>query len=95
MRILLLVDSFDLRPSNQRIFVRVIPNCLRFVKMCLCQVSLLSRCSPRYLTSSALGELNLVYVQWGTHFSTCGECDVSGIRFIGFSSPFYEPILYC
>jgi hypothetical protein len=52
MRSLLLVESFDLRPSNQYILERVIPSCFRFVKMCLCQVSLLSRCSPRYLTSS-------------------------------------------
>jgi hypothetical protein len=43
--------EFDFRPSNQHILVRVIPSCFRFAKMCLCQVSLLSRCSPRYLTS--------------------------------------------
>jgi hypothetical protein len=29
------------------------PSCFRFAKMCLCQVSLLSRCSSRYLTSSS------------------------------------------
>jgi hypothetical protein len=52
MRSLLLVESFDLRSSNQKILVRVIPSYFRFAKMCLCQVSLLSRCSPRYLTSS-------------------------------------------
>jgi hypothetical protein len=51
MRSLLLVESFNFRPSNQYILVRVIPSCLRFAKVCLCQVSLLSRCSPRYLTS--------------------------------------------
>jgi hypothetical protein len=28
--------------------VRVITSCLRFVKMCLCQVSLLARFSPKY-----------------------------------------------
>jgi hypothetical protein len=50
MRSLLLVESFDLRPSNQYILVRVIPSCFRFAKMCLCQVSRLSWCSPRYLT---------------------------------------------
>jgi hypothetical protein len=54
MRSLLLAESFDLRPSNQYILVRVIPCCFCFAKMCLCQVSLLSRCSPRYLTSSSL-----------------------------------------
>jgi hypothetical protein len=30
MRSLLLVESFDLRPSNQYIMVRVIPSCFRF-----------------------------------------------------------------
>jgi hypothetical protein len=53
MRILLLVESFNFRPSNQYILVRMIPSCFRFAKMCLCQVSLLTRCSPRYLTSSS------------------------------------------
>jgi hypothetical protein len=33
-------------------FGGVIPSCFHFVKMCLCQACLLSRCSPRYLTSS-------------------------------------------
>jgi hypothetical protein len=30
----------------------VIPGCFRFARMCLHQVSLLSRCRPRFLTSS-------------------------------------------
>jgi hypothetical protein len=34
MRSLLLVESFDLRPSNQYILVKVIPSCFRFAKMC-------------------------------------------------------------
>jgi hypothetical protein len=38
-------------PNNQYILVRPIPSCFHLVKMCLCQASLLSRCSPRYLTS--------------------------------------------
>jgi hypothetical protein len=58
MRSLLLVESFDLRPCND-ILVRVIPSCFHFAKMCLCQVSLLSRCSPRYLISSSLGSCAL------------------------------------
>jgi hypothetical protein len=52
MRSLLFVETFDLRPSNQYILVRVIPSCFRLAKICLCQVSLMSCCSPRYLTSS-------------------------------------------
>jgi hypothetical protein len=51
MRSLLFVESFDLCPSNQYTLVRVIPSCFHFAKMCLRLVSLLSRCSPRYLTS--------------------------------------------
>jgi hypothetical protein len=42
MRMLLVVDSFDFRPSSQCILVSVIPSCLCFVNMCLRQVSLLS-----------------------------------------------------
>jgi hypothetical protein len=33
MRSLFLVESFDLRPSNQYILVRVIPSRFRFTKM--------------------------------------------------------------
>jgi hypothetical protein len=40
VRGLLLVESSDLRPSNQYVLVKVIPSCFHFVKMCLCQVSL-------------------------------------------------------
>jgi hypothetical protein len=67
MRSLLLVESV-VRPSNQYIFVRVIPDCFRFAKMCLCQVSLLSRCSPRYLTSSSWGSCTL-FIWTGGHVS--------------------------
>jgi hypothetical protein len=35
MRSLLLVESFDLRPSNQYILVRVIPSCFHLQK-CVC-----------------------------------------------------------
>jgi hypothetical protein len=58
MRSLLLVESFDLRPSNQYILVRVNSSSLRLAKMCLCQVSLLSRCSPRDVS------LRVVNVTW-------------------------------
>jgi hypothetical protein len=72
MRSLLLVESFDLRPSNQYILVSVIPSYFRFAKIYeyLCQVSLLSRCSPRYLTSSLFiwteghGPLRVVNITW-------------------------------
>jgi hypothetical protein len=66
MRSLLLVESFDLCPSNQYILVRVIPSCFR-----LCQVSLLSRCSPRYLTSSSWWDLYVIYMYQGPCFPSC------------------------
>jgi hypothetical protein len=69
MRSLLLVESFDFRPSNQYILVRVILSCFRFAKMCLCQVSLLSRYSPRYLTSSSWGSCALFIWTGGGHVS--------------------------
>jgi hypothetical protein len=56
----LLVESFDFRPSNQCILVRVSPSCFHFAKICLCQVSL-SRWSPRYLTSSFGGVTHCLY----------------------------------
>jgi hypothetical protein len=64
MRSLLLVESFDFRSSNQYILVRVIPSCFCFAKMFLCQVSLLSRCIPRYLISSFLGSYTLFNKVW-------------------------------
>jgi hypothetical protein len=68
MRSLLLVESFDLRPSNQHIFVRVIPSCFRFAEMCFCHVSLLSSCSPKYLTSSS-SESSTLLIRTGGHVS--------------------------
>jgi hypothetical protein len=62
----MLVESFDLRPGNQYILMRVIPSCFRFAKMCLCQISLLSRCSPRYLTSLLGGVAHCLYGPGGT-----------------------------
>jgi hypothetical protein len=74
VRSLLLAQSFDLRPSNQCILVRVIPSCFHFAKMCLCQVSLLSRHSPRY--------------GLGAHFHLCNECDVDRLGSVSCNSPF-------
>jgi hypothetical protein len=85
MRSLLLVESFDLRLSNQYVLARVISSCFRFMKMCLCQVSLLSRCNPRYLTSSCWrsstlfmwwgGAHVIVNVTWDWLGSICSFCE--------------------
>jgi hypothetical protein len=93
MRNLLLVESSDLRQSNQYILVRVVPSCFRFAKMCLHQVSLLSKCSPRYFFFS--WELLIVYMDQGAFFSSCGECDVDGLDSISFYSPFFKSVLDC
>jgi hypothetical protein len=66
MRSLLLVESFDLRPSNEHILVRAIHNCFVFAKMCLCQVSV--RYSPRYLPSS-FWEICTFFIWTGGHIS--------------------------
>jgi hypothetical protein len=55
----MLQQNFDWCLSNRYIWVREIPSCFRFTKMFLCQVSVLSRCSPRYLTSSSWGSCTL------------------------------------
>jgi hypothetical protein len=60
-------------------FVKVIPSCCHFVKMCLCQVSLLSRCSLRYLV-----ELHIVHTDQWARFSSCGECDVDILGSVSF-----------
>jgi hypothetical protein len=37
------------------------------------------------------GELHIVYMNRGTSFSSCSECDVDRLGFIGFHSPFFKP----
>jgi hypothetical protein len=82
MRNLLLVESFDFCPSNQYILVRVIPSCFRFAKMCLCQVSLLSRCSPSYLTSSSWGSCTMDRVHVSLHVVNVTWIDLDSLVFI-------------
>jgi hypothetical protein len=75
------MESFDLRPSSQYILVRAIPTCLHFAKMSLCQVSLLSRCSPGYLTSPLEGVARCLYGPEGINYiwvAVCIENSVHG-----------------
>jgi hypothetical protein len=44
-----------LHPSKPYILVKVIPSYFHFVNMCLCQVSLLLRCSLRYWYLTSCG----------------------------------------
>jgi hypothetical protein len=68
MRSLLLIESLDLRPSNQYIFLSESPSCLRFSKMCVCQVSRRSRWSPGYLTWFSWG-ICTTFIWTGGHVS--------------------------
>jgi hypothetical protein len=93
IRSLFLMESCDLCPSSQYIFVRMIPSCFHFAKMCLCQVSLPSRCSLRFLTFSSC--TLFIWTGWGAHFSSCGECDVDRFGPVSFYSQFFKPVLDC
>jgi hypothetical protein len=64
MRSLFLVGSCDLRLSSQYILVSEIPSCFHFAKMCLCQVSLLSRYSLRFLTFFSWESCTLFIWTW-------------------------------
>jgi hypothetical protein len=65
MRSLLLVKSFDFRPSNQCILVRVNPSCFRFVQG-KSPVSLYTEILDIFI----LGELHIVYMVRGARFSS-------------------------
>jgi hypothetical protein len=59
IRTLLLEESFGLHPNKRYTLVRAISSYFRFAKMCLCQLRVLARCSPKYLTSSFWGSCTL------------------------------------
>jgi hypothetical protein len=88
IRSLLLVESFDLRRSNQHILVRVIPSCFPF-----CENMFVPDKSPVKMYPEILdifsGELHVVYMDRGT-FSMCGECDVDRLGSVSFHSPFFK-----
>jgi hypothetical protein len=68
MMSLLLIESLDLRPSNQYILVSESPSRLRLEKMCVCQVRRRSRWSPRYLTWFSWG-ICTSFIWTGGHVS--------------------------
>jgi hypothetical protein len=75
--------------------VWLLPSCFCFAKMCLCQVSLLSRCSRRYLTSSLWGSCTLFMWMEG-HISLQAvkvmRVDLEPLAFI---LNFFKPVLNC
>jgi hypothetical protein len=66
-----------------RVLTCVIPNCFRFAKICLCQVSLLSRCSPRYFRSSSWGSCTLFI--WTERHVSLGVVNVTWINLDSFA----------
>jgi hypothetical protein len=93
MSILFLVESFNLCPSNQYIFVRVIRSYFCFAKMCLHHISLLSSCSPRYFTSSSWGSCILfIWAGRGPNFPLCGECYMDQFESVSFYSQFIHQV---
>jgi hypothetical protein len=85
-RRLLLVESSDLRPRNQYSLVRAIPNGLRFVKICLCEVSLVPRCSPRFFTYFK-GKYTL-FIRTGGHVRIRAANRFGSVNY----SPFCKPV---
>jgi hypothetical protein len=58
--------------------------------MCLCQVSLLSRCSPRYVTSTRVSSTLFIWTGGGgACFSSCSECDIGQLGFSIFLNQFW------
>jgi hypothetical protein len=43
---------------------------------------------PEILDIFFLGELHIIYMDLGAHFSWCGECDTDRLRSVSFHSPF-------
>jgi hypothetical protein len=83
--------EFGLRPSNQYILVKAIPSCFRLMKMCLCQVSLLSR-SCHFL----LGGVAHCYMdRGGGTFFFFGVVSVTWIDLnpLAFVVHFFKPVL--
>jgi hypothetical protein len=83
MRILLLVESFDIRPSSQYVLVVAIPSCFRPVNICLRQVNL-SRCNPRHFRASPSGNCTLFNGRAGgveERLSSYAECDMSRLPY--------------
>jgi hypothetical protein len=82
MRILLLLESLDFRPSGQCTLVSVIPSCFCFVNIYKSPVEM----QHEILDVLLLRKVYAVYVDWRAGSSSCGECDVDRILFVSFPS---------
>jgi hypothetical protein len=81
-----LIESLDLRPSNQYILVSESLICLRFAKMCVpgkAAVKMKSKVFDMVL----LRCLHIIYMERWARFWSCSECHMDRLSFISFNSP--------
>jgi hypothetical protein len=70
-----LVESLDLRPSNQYILVSESPSCLRLEKMCVPgKAAVLMKSKVFYMV--LLRYLHIIYMDWWARFAFRNECHV-------------------
>jgi hypothetical protein len=50
---------------------------------------------PKIFDIFFLGELHIIYTDRGLRFSSCSECYMDRLGFIGFHSPFFKSVLNC
>jgi hypothetical protein len=82
MRSLLLLERFDLCPSNQYILVRVIPS----VSNVLVPFKSPVKVQPEILYIFLGGIAYCIYGP-GAHFFSCSECDMDQLGSVSFHSP--------
>jgi hypothetical protein len=94
MRSLLLVESLDLRPSNQYILVREIPSCLHFAKNVCAPGKSSVEIKSKVFDIVLLWDLNIIYMHRWARFASCSERHMDPFSFVSFNLSFY-PGLDC
>jgi len=86
-------DTCDFRPRIQYSFCSWRSSCFLFVVICLRQVSLRSRCMPKYFTSS--GWTGYILFNWTDGHGDCLRVKVTWVDFVSlaFIHHFFEPLL--
>jgi hypothetical protein len=92
-RSLFFVESFDLRPSNQYILVRVITSC--FFKNVIVPGESPVKVQSEILDFFFLGVLHIVYKNRGARLFSCCDRNMDGLASVSFHSPFLKPVLDC
>jgi hypothetical protein len=83
---LLLIESLDLRPSNQYILLSESPSCLRLEKMCVPGKAAIEMKS-KVFDMLLLRYLHIIYMDRWARVSSCSECHIDRLSLIGFNSP--------